>query len=61
MQRGLFDLRLVVVGVLVPDVLVDDGAGESVASVVVVISEDSGSCEPRGEGVKRLRVDDSES
>lgn len=60
MHRGLFDLRLVDVGVLVPDVVVEDGAGESVASDVV-ISEDSGSCEPRGEGVKRLRVDDSVS
>lgn len=58
---GLFDLRLVDVGVLVPDVVVEDGTGESVASDVVVISEDSGSCEPRDEGVKRLRVDDSES
>lgn len=60
MHLGLFDLRLVDVGVLVPDVVVEDGAGESVASDVV-ISEDSGSWEPRGEGVKRLRVDDSVS
>lgn len=42
-----------------PDVVVDDGAVESVARVVVVMSEDSGSCEPRGEGVNRLRVEDS--
>jgi hypothetical protein len=60
-QRGLFDLRLVPVGVLVPDVVVEDGAGESVASDVDVISEDSGSCEPRDEGVKRLRVEDSDN
>lgn len=61
MHLGLFDLRFVPVGVLVPDVVVDDGAGESAASVAVVMSEDSGSCEARGEGVKRLSVDDSDN
>lgn len=43
MHRGLFDLRFVPVGVLVPDVVVDDGAVESVTRLVVVMSEDSGS------------------
>lgn len=61
MHRGLFDLRLVPVGVLVPDVVAEAGADESVARVVVVISDGSGSCEPRGDGVNRLSVEVADS
>ena len=55
-QRGLFDLRFVVVGVLVPDVVADDPT-----VVLTVASEVSGSWLFRGDGVKRFRVDFSSS
>lgn len=56
MHRGLLDLRFVVVGVLVPDVAAEVDAE---SDGVVVMSDDSGSWLLRGEGVKRLSVDES--
>jgi len=64
-QRGLLDLRgagFVDVGVLEPDVAADEtGCAAEVASVVVVMSEDSGSWLLRNDGAKRFRVEDSSS
>ena len=52
-HRGLFDLRLVEVGVLVPEVAAEDASAGA--------SEASGSWLFRGDGMNRLSVEDSSS